>query len=522
MYSIVNINNHFSKGKQTMSKRITALLIALLMLAPTLISCSETNDVEENKKESEATIGNESESIEEAVEIVDENLDENGYLKDDLPEDLNYGGSTINVLYWSDVENQEFEADEFTGEIVNDAIYQRNLNVEDGLGVKFNWVGTPGNNGNTDSYVSKVRGSVTAGDNAYDILAAYSRSIMASVVNGLTADLSQLEYIDFEKPWWPDNLISEAMINDRLYLASGDISTNMLHMMYCVYYNRQMIEDYNLENPTDLVFAGTWTLDKLVEMTTDMYVDLNGNGSEDVSDQYGFTITNYHNDAFYTGSYLKLVEQDEEKKLKISDDFYSEKAVSVIEKLGPWENSADVYLAGDYETPFTEGRALFNINRAHYASKALRDSEVSYGIVPVPKYNEEQESYRTVMGNPVTLYGVTINCDKKEMAGAVLESLASNAYRLTTPAIFENNMKAKYSDDDINAQMYDIVRGTVSFDLGRFLNKYLSNITDIFFGALVSNNNSWASTSAKYKKALDKTLGRLVDGIIENEANLDG
>lgn len=501
-----------------MKKKILALILALLMTAPSFLSCSDSGTNEENAEETTAAPTAAEEIAPE--ETVDDSVDENGYLKDDLPDELDFAGETINLLYWSDVENQEFEAEEFTGEIVNDAIYQRNINVEDDLNVKYNWIGTPGNGGNIDAYVAKVRESHTAGDNAYDIYASYSRTIMASVINGFTTNLEDAPYLDFDKPWWPDNLLKESTINNHLYLVSGDISTNVLHMMYCMYYNKQLLEDYQLEEPTNLVFENKWTLDTLVTMGSGIYLDLNGNSKKDMADQFGFTIVNFHNDAFYTGSDLKLVEHDAEKTLIVSPDFFGEKAISVIEKLGPWETSTDVYEAGDYETPFTEGRSLFTINRCHYASKALRDSELSYGIVPVPKYDENQENYRTVMGNPVTLYSISVSTPKKDICAAVLECMASNGYRLTTPAIFENNMKKKYSVDDINAQMYDIVRESVSFELGRFMNKYLSNITDIFFAALVSNDAKWGSTAAKYSKPLAKQMEKVVESILENEAKL--
>ncbi|MBE6709889.1 MAG: hypothetical protein E7579_02105 [Ruminococcaceae bacterium] len=502
-----------------MKKQLFALLLALLMTAPAFLSCSESGANEETAAETDAAAPSADGEIA-AEETVDDSIDENGYLKDDLPDELDFEGQEIKLLYWSDVENQEFTAEEFTGEIVNDAIYQRNLNVEDDLNVKYTWIGTPGNGGNIDAYVAKVRESHTAGDNAYDIYASYSRTIMASVINGFTTNLEDAPYLDFDKPWWPDNLLKESTINNHLYLVSGDISTNVLHMMYCVYYNRQLLEDYQLENPTDLVFENRWTLDALVSMSTGAYLDLNGNTKKDIDDQFGFTITDFHNDAFYTGSDLKLVEHDAEKILIVSPDFFGEKSVSVIEKLGPWETSNDVYVGGDYEIPFTEGRSVFTINRAHYASKALRDSELSYGIVPVPKYDEAQADYRTVMGNPVTLYSISVSTPYKDICAAVLECMASNGYRLTTPAIFENNMKAKYSTDNINAQMYDIVRESVSFELGRFMNKYLSNITDIFFAALVKNDANWGSTAAKYSKPLAKQMDKVVESLLENEANL--
>ena len=232
------------------------------------------------------------------------------------------------------------------------------------------------------------------------------------------------------------------------------------------------------------------------------------------------TSSDFHNDAFYTGSGLKLIDKDPDKILVISDDFYSEKTVNLLAKLGPWEASNAVYKKDDYEKPFTDGRALFNINRAHYAAKSLRDTELSYGIVPVPKYDESQTNYRTVMGNPVTLYGVTIGNPKKDTCTAVLECMASNAYRLTTPAIFENNMKKKYSTDDANAQMYDIVRESISFELGRFFNKFLSNITDIFFAEVENNRQNWASVSERYREKLTGQIEDVVTQIVENESNL--
>ena len=283
--------------------------------------------------------------------------DENGYLCDDLPE-LDFGGETVNLLYWSDVENQEFIAEELTGEVVNDAIYQRNTTVEDRLNIRYNWIGTPGNGGSIDKYVGKVRDSHTAGDNSYDVLASYSRSIAGCLVNGLLTNLESAAYLDYEKPWWPDNLLEESTINGHLYFVSGDISTNALHMMYCVYFNKQILEDFGLQSPQELVAENQWTIDKMIEMTDGTYIDLNGNGKSDVDDQFGFTIINFHNDAFYTGSGLKLIDKDPDKILVISDDFYSEKTVNLLAKLGPWEASNAVYKKDDYEKPFTAAAPL--------------------------------------------------------------------------------------------------------------------------------------------------------------------
>ncbi len=514
-------------GKKTprLSSRFLCAALCVLMLIPALSSCAsrqkETEPTETKGKISDVSAepAGEDGPGEETNEA-DPLYDANGYLKDSLPE-LDFGGQTVSVLYWSDAEDPEFDVEEFTGEIVNDAIRQRNIDTEDRLHIVYNWVGTPGNNSNKENYLGQAQASVQSGDGAYDIFASYSRSIGATVVNNLTRTLQDSEYLDFEKPWWPNNMLEESTIHDRLYFVSGDISTNLLHIMYCFFYNRELIEDYQLEAPTDLVFEGTWTVDKLISMTSDAFRDLNGNGRKDPKDAFGFTLVDFHNDAFYSGAGLRLLEKDPDEVLKVSEDFYGDRAVDLLAKLGPWEATNVVYLADEelFELPFTEGRALFTVSRAHYAANALRDTELVYGILPVPKFDEHQESYRTIPGNPITLYAVSIDSRIPDIAEAVLECMGSEAYRLTTPAIFENNMKKKYSVDDINAQMYDIVRGSLSFELARFFNQYLNGITDIYFHAVTANSQNWASESARIRRPMDKTLQKMVDKILKNEEN---
>ena len=202
-------------------RRWIACLCAILMTTAPLLSCGGGTEADTPSTQQNTT--NTTDTAAETQETGPA-TDENGYLCDDLPQ-LDFGGETIHLLYWSDVENQEFESEELTGEIVNDAIFQRNTNVEDRLNVRYNWIGTPGNGGNIEPYVKKVRESHTAGDNSYDILASYSRSIASCLVNGFLTNLESAAYLDYEKPWWPDNLLEESTINGHLYFVSGDIST---------------------------------------------------------------------------------------------------------------------------------------------------------------------------------------------------------------------------------------------------------------------------------------------------------
>ncbi len=496
-----------------MKKRI-ALLLAALMLVGSLAACAGGGDTTETT----AAPVTPNSPADTTVAETESPYDENGYLKDSLPADLNFGGAEVTTLYWEDVEKQEFFAEEQTGEIVNDAILARNNAVQDRLGVTLKYVGTKGNGSNMDNYLTQARNSYQAGDRAYDIYGTYSRTAAKLVINNLCYNLNRVDYLDLEKPWWPQNLTAEAMFDDRLYFVSGDISTMLLHMMYGIYFNKDLFTNYGLESPYDLIEKNEWTYDKLIELGSNVYQDLDNNGSKSAGDFYGIAYSNFHAEAFYSAAGLAFVEQDEDLILKISDDFYGEKTLNVINKLGPWCASDDVIIADNGSSYFANGQSLFVLNRAYYAENFLRNAEFSYGLVPVPKYDSAQEEYYTCMGNPVTLYSITADCENPDMAAAVLECLGAEGYRRTTPALFEVNMKIKYSEGSTEADMYDLLKATTSFDLGRMYSPDLQYITDIFWKAVNSNDQAWTSKTKIYKKMLDKQIANIVTSITQVEA----
>ena len=435
-----------------------------------------------------------------------------------LPDDLTFGGETVTFLYWKDVERPEFFTDGMNADNVNDAIYQRNLNVEDRLKVKLEYIGEAGNVGNCDNFLKKVQNSFNAGE-VYDILASHSRTGGVVAAGGMAMDLLSIDdsYIDLEMPWWPQSLIDTATIGDKMYFISGDISTNTLHFMYGVYYNADQIVTLGLEDPTDLALDGTWTLNKLIAMSENLYQDNNGNDKKDFGDSFGLTTLYYHADSFYSGAGMRWIDKDANGVTRISPDYASEKAINLAEKLAAWFNTNDCYTennnANTYNT-FSQGRSLFAQNRIYIAdnmhSSGLNNATFKYGVVPIPKYEETQERYYTTVGNPFTLYEIMTGCEKTERATAVLECLGEEGYNLTTPAIFEVNMKYKYSSDDRTAQAFDIIRSSIVFDLGRIFGENLNKMSEVYSKACIANQ-SWASSAKASNKMTERLLAKLLE-----------
>lgn len=465
-------------------------------------------------------------------------LDDNGRLLDDLPEDLNYEGESIKVLYWSNVEHQEYEADEIIGENVNDAIYERNANIMDRLQVNLEWQGERGAWEYASSFVSLVKSTYQSGGKGWDIISCYTTTEGTLAVEGLLQDIKEIpnSYVDYGKPWWPVKMIETMTIGNSLYFVSGDVSTNTLHMMQCIYYNKTLISQRGMTDPSQHVYDGTWTVDKLIEMSSDTYEDKNTDGIANYqTDFFGFVSVAYHTSGLYVGANLRYVEPDPSNFLKLSSDYGSRRTVNLVKKLGPWMSSNDTMIHLDhqssgkaaftFEEPFVNNRALFILHRAHFAENRLTTTKLSYGILPCPKFDEKQVNYYTQLGNPASLYGLYAGFDKRDNVGdtlsmlsAVLECWASESYRLTTPEIFEVNMQLKYSATQTETDMFEYVRSNMTFDLGPIFSGSLGMAYLPMNAAMTGS--SWNTAYLAVKQSLETKMNNMIDNL-RNKAGLD-
>ena len=481
--------------------RLVCLLLAVLMLVPLAACGNPADDEGGNTAETTpaadvgaTTTPGSSEGDGTVTEPVD-NVDVNGYLKDDLDPTLNYNNKQFTLLYWSDQEHEEFYAESQTGDLVNDALFTRNQTVEERLGIKFNYMSEKGNASNVDSFTQKVNNSISAGDHSYDLVSAHSYTIGKCATQNLLLNLSEVENIDFEKPWWPDKLISQATINDKLFFVSGDISANVIYMMYVTFFNKELLEKYSLEDPYTLVENGKWTIDKQFQMCENVYADLNSNGVKDIGDQYGQYTYTLHLDSFLWGSDIVILDTSDEIPV-FSDDFLGEKTLGLQEKVRSFfNNTNDGYLLtvnSKVHQHFGDGLSLFWNDRCRQAI-TFASLEVPYGIIPIPKYDESQENFATLMGNPFSLYGVPKDSLDPDMAGAIIECMASESYRTVSPALFEVALKFKYSQDDVASKMFDIAKSSVVFDLGRILSSSLGNPSSTWQSA-ITGGGAWTTT----------------------------
>jgi hypothetical protein len=474
------------------------------LLLPAAVSCANNGE-----NESTTDAATEAPIAATTVPETESPYDSNGFLKDRIPDSINYGGETVNVLYWSNAKNVEYTAED-DGDSVNSSIYYRNLAVEERLGITFNWVGEKGDYGQRKEFNNLIASDLS-GDCLYDIISAYSTTIAMAATYGYALDLMQYsDKLALDMPWWGADLTDMATINGKLFFATGDISTNYLLRMYGTFFNKTIITNNNLENPYDLVDSGDWTVDKFLSIASTMTGDLVGSG--DIV--YGFVHDEITVEALFYGSDLCFVDKDGDDMPKLSDSWNGDRAQTLIEKVSSYCKTASVL--GDAkqdENTFTAGNSLFIIYPLDFAMNYLHGSSVDFGIAPIPKFDKDQKDYSTALNYKYSLYMISNGTDIPEIAAYALEALASSSYRTVTPNLYEVSMKIRYTTDSTSQRMIDHIRNGVSFEVGRTFTHIFDYETYRTIRKTLAGTatEGWSSTSSSFKAVFEKQLDSLIN-----------
>lgn len=488
-------------------KRTLSLLLAALLTASVMTACGETEKETTSKETTTDTT------------TTSEETEETGYALG-LPNDLDYGGASVTVLGWQHYEDVEFDTEEMNGETVNDAIFKRNVTVEDNLNVTLTFLEDDGRAGD-NNWMNLVRNANTAGDGAYDIVAGHSMNIGALTYTEQFLNMLDYDYLDFHAPWWRSALIEKATILNKLYFATGDIAPSSLGRSQGVFFNQKLLTDYGLEDPYTLVVEGDWTFDKMVEMSTGVYVDLNSDGkAQEKYDQFGFAIDGIQTQALALCAGIVSVSPDDDGRLIIDPDYMSERTVSLVEKWTSFLHDSEdtvIIATGDDATVFKEGRSLFYAFPLGLISSELRDLDFDIGFVPYPKFDEVQTDYVVCTSNAYSLWSIPLAATDPSMSAAVMEYMSYSGYQLVIPAIFETCYKVKYNTTDsmLQSEVFDIVRTNLIFDIGRIMNSSLNGVFTMVADVINNGSGNIASKMASSKQSIEKKLEQWMDTIEE-------
>ena len=91
--------------------------------------------------------------------------------------------------------------------------------------------------------------------------------------------------------------------------------------------------------------------------------------------------------------------------------------------------------------------------------------EDDYGILPLPKVDEEQDDYISMLHQAARFMALPVNCQKTDAVCAVLEEMAYIGHSELLPTYYETVLKEKYARDEESARMLDLIHANVRADI---------------------------------------------------------
>ena len=477
--------------------RLSALFLAFLFVLSLAAACGDTGA---SKIEEETSSPLSTEATAAETEPLDP-LEARALVSDDVPE-LDFDGKSFRIFYQKryTTDAVPFDGQE-NGEVLNDAVYRRNRSVEE----RFN-TNIVGIEGEENAMVQTLMNAVTAGEDAYDLFMGHSLYSGKAALAGDFRSWYDLNYIDFEKPWFPQHAIKGLTINGRMYMTMSDMCLSFMANTYCMFFNKQLAENYGLDDFYQTVSDGKWTIDTLSETARKLYVDLNGNSAKDAEDQFGFSSDmNNHTTTWLFSCDIPTVEFHDDGT--VTSVFNSERGQILVTKLRSLfkENEGSWCLEGGATEVFENGRILVFSNTLVLAEQRFRELEFDYGILPYPKFDEIQENYYTIPGGSVSCMAVPMTITDPDLVGAMTAALCRESWVSVMPTYYDIVLKVKGTRDETSIEMLDLIMD------GRLVNATF--LYDNWNGyayrvsSLIKSNNDLASFTAQNDNAVIKHFG---------------
>lgn len=392
------------------------------------------------------------------------------------------------------------------GEILDSAIGRRNALLEEKYNVKIRQL-------RVSDIITEVRAQVMGGATDFDVILASCGRLATMAQENLLYNLLDIKTFDWEKSYWDSNSKDQLMIGDKLYFAN--CALNIHSIGFCVFFNKKIVEDYELTSPYEYIENNEWTIDNWAKMVKSVSKDMDNDGKMTEFDQYG-TLAEHHNPRmFLYASGVRATTNDENGYPQLTLMKDADKTVNIYEKLKAVLGDESVSYCMDCSQVDAHGfahkysylRSLFtqDLYMFHYTSQGalgeFSEMESDFGVVPFPKYNQQQEKYQTIYpyNNNLLAIPSTMEGEDLERTAVLLEDMNYFSSFTVVPAWFDTLLSRRYARDDESEESLHILRDNCVYDIGLYYDfgNLRQSVLDVDFAT-----SNIARNYARYEKGI--------------------
>ena len=414
--------------------------------------------------------------------------------------------------------SRDIDAEELTGEAINDAVYHRNRIIEERFNVTIRGAFS-------GSMLSDARRSILADDGLYDAFSIQMQGTTSGLAQeGMLLDLKNVPYIDLDKPWWDRRANEQLSIGNRLFFTISDLLIIDKDALFIYLFNKDVLLEHGLEDPYQLVRDGTWTIDRMWEMARAVSQDLTGDGMMGDDDRYGLLSQTHtmHGNVVSSGHFVITKDAQDMPVINISHPMILASFEKWIEILNDRSNT---WIAQDWDryhadiwdrqlAIFAEGRGLFKYTGMNRVTMA-RAMDFNFGILPNPKFDETQASYyNAVHAWCTTAVSIPITADP-ERTGIILEALTAESFYTLRPAYFDISLTSQLLRDEESGEMLELIFATRVYDLGHVFN--WGGVFDLFGDLALARRTDFVSGYERILPRIEAAMQATIDNFAQHE-----
>ncbi len=305
-----------------------------------------------------------------------------------------------------------------------------------------------------------------------DLIAPASKDVGKFYAEGLLANLYSLPHVNFTAEYFDSGMLAAAVAGDGIYAVSGAANFNPDYLN-CIFYNRTIADSLGLGDLGALVKDGKWTVDKYRELAITASASLGISGHGSVHELNGYI------DVLALSQGIDFVSNSEGTVPVVDylEDSKAAKSKAIVDNISSLiyaDNTFTKSFGDNCRSQFTSGTLLF-MTDSMYVAEWISDSSTDWGLLPLPKYSEEQKNYRSLISPDSPVFCALVNTPGYETSGLILESLNASAEDCIIDA-YKNKLIDYFLRDSSSIAMLDVICDSAVND---FVHMYASGVSSL-------------------------------------------
>ena len=471
-------------------KRILAFILAAVMLCGLLVACGGGNEdtgntgtqsnptgstpTESGPSESNPAGTSETDPGTQSEEVSEAPADPYDHLRQYYCDEEREVVFLVNNGNGGRYKSIEILPYEDSADAIKSAVAERNNIVENLLNVKIVEV-------RSDNVLGDARNDIS-GEGYYDILMPWMDYASTLAADGSLYDLySFSDIIHLDQPYWDQRANSDLSFGNKLFFTTGDFSLLTFDCTHAIVFNKDLAADSGCDDMYELLRDNAWTYDALWRNAKLVTADTDGVDGMTFLDTWGFFLNQNFTTSMFIGAGERLTVKDSDDIPSMAplNDRYSQ-VVDKIRQIYNDDTSTIIienYLSqlnGKYSDVYSAASAAFGEGRALFRSLAMVDLEelddysVNYGLLPVPKFNDEQDEYYNIvsafLASCICISNAVLDPD---LSAAVAEALAIASTDTVRRAYYETILKGRRIPDEAGEFALDLIFDSRLYEIAK-------------------------------------------------------